>query len=98
MEASRLLAKVTEYWKDYQDCSGLFGERGGIVPFRQASPDWGLVMKQAAGCLASAWARLAARVGEREATHFVEDEWGEKIPKEVIEAGLRQKVRFAHMT
>jgi len=55
-------------------------------------------VKQARGCLASAWARLAAKVGEVEASHFLENEWGEKIPKEVIEAGLMQKARFAHMS
>jgi len=55
-------------------------------------------MKQATGCLASAWVRLAAKVGEVEATHFLENEWGAKIPKEVIEAGLVQKARFAQMS
>jgi hypothetical protein len=55
-------------------------------------------MKQATGCLASAWARVAAKVGEIEATHFLENEWGEKVPEEVIEAGLLQKARFAHMS
>jgi hypothetical protein len=52
---------------------------------------------EASGCLASAWARLAASVGEVEATRFLENEWDEKIPEEVIEAGLLQKARFAHM-
>ena len=56
------------------------------------------MVKQANGCLASAWARLAAKVGEVEATHFLEDEWGQKIPKEVIEVGLLQKARFEHMS
>jgi len=56
------------------------------------------VLKQATGCLAGAWARLAAKVGEVEATHFLENEWGQKIPKEVIEVGLMQKARFAHMS
>jgi hypothetical protein len=56
------------------------------------------VVKQATECLASAWARLAARVGEVAATCFLEDEWGQEIPKEVIEAGLMQKARFAHMS
>ena len=55
------------------------------------------MVKQATGCLASAWARLAAKVGEVEATHFLEYEWGQKIPKEVIEAGLLQKARFGHL-
>jgi acyl carrier protein phosphodiesterase len=61
------------------------------------SPDWRPVMKQARGCLASAWARLAAKVGEIEASHFLENEWGEKIPEEVIEAGLLREPRFAHL-
>ena len=56
------------------------------------------MVKQAKGCLASAWARIAAKVGDLEATQFLEKEWGEKIPKEVIEAGLMQKARFAHMS
>jgi len=56
------------------------------------------VIKQATGCLGSAWARLAARVGEVEATHFLENEWGQKIPKEVIEAGLLQKARFVRLS
>ena len=90
-------AKVTEYWKDYQDCAGLFGERLGVVPYKQLSPDWRPVVKQATGCLASAWARLAAKVGEVEATRFLENEWGQEIPKGVIEAGLIQKARFAHI-
>jgi len=56
------------------------------------------VVKQATGCLASAWARLAARVGEVEATRLLENEWGYKIPEKVIEAGLLQKARFGHMS
>jgi len=56
------------------------------------------VVKQATGCLTSAWARLAANVGEVEATRFLENEWGQAIPKEVIEAGLLQKARFAHLS
>jgi len=56
------------------------------------------VVKQANGCLASVWARLAAKVGEVEATHFLENEWGQAIPKEVIEAGLLQKARFSPMS
>ena len=91
-------AKETDYWKDYQSCDGLFGERQGVLPVKQLSPDWQSLVKQASGCLASAWARLAAKVGEVEATHFLENEWGQKIPKEVIEAGLLQKARFAHMS
>lgn len=65
---------------------------------KQLSADWRPVVKQATGCLASAWAKLAAKVGEVEGTHFLENEWGEKIPKEVIKAGLLQKARFAHMS
>jgi hypothetical protein len=42
--------------------------------------------------------RLAAKVGEVEATLFLENEWGQKIPKEVIEAGLLQKTRFGHIS
>lgn len=56
------------------------------------------MIKQATGCLASALAMLTAKVGEVEATHFLKNEWGQKIPKEVIEAGLMQKARFAHMS
>jgi len=47
--------------------------------------------------MAGAWARLAARVGDVGATCFLEDEWGQEIPKEVIEAGLMQKARFGHL-
>jgi len=47
--------------------------------------------------MASAWARLAAQIGEENATRFLENEWGQKIPKEVIEAGLMQKARFGHL-
>ena len=90
-------AKVMEYWKDYQDCYGLFGERQGVVPVKQLSLEWRPVVKQAAGCMASAWARLAANVGEIEATRFLEKEWGCKIPEKVIEDGLMQKGRFVHM-
>lgn len=56
------------------------------------------MVKQATGCLASAWARLAAKVGEVEATRFLENEWECKIPGKVIEAGLMQKARFSHMS
>jgi len=48
--------------------------------------------------MASAWARLAAQIGEVGATRFLENEWGCKIPEKVIEAGLLQKARFAHMS
>jgi len=33
-----------------------------------------------------------------EASYFLENEWGCKIPKEVIENGLPQKARFGHMS
>jgi len=48
--------------------------------------------------LASAWARLAADVGDTEASLIVRKEWGDGIPQKVIEAGLIQKPRFAHMS
>jgi len=64
---------------------------------KQLSPDWRPVVKQAAGCLTSAWARLAADVGDANATLILEREWEGKIPDKVIEAGLMQKARFAHM-
>lgn len=48
--------------------------------------------------MASAWARLAADVGEDDATLILEKELGCKIPEKVIEAGLMQKARFAHMS
>ena len=54
------------------------------------------MVKQATGCLASAWARLAADVGYANATLIIEKEWGCKIPEKVIEAGLMQKTRFGH--
>jgi len=90
--------RETEYWKDYQSCHGLFGERQGVLPVKRLSPDWRPVVKQATGCLASAWARLAADVGDANATLILEKEWGQKIPKEVIEAGLLQKARFGHIS
>jgi len=48
--------------------------------------------------MAGAWARLAADIGDANATRFLEKEWGCKIPEKVIEAGLLQKARFAEMT
>jgi len=54
--------------------------------------------KASDGRLASAWARLAAKIGEVEATRLLENEWECKIPEKVIEAGLLQKARFAHMS
>jgi hypothetical protein len=55
------------------------------------------LVKQANGCLVSAWARLAADVGDANATRILEKEWECKIPDKVIEAGLLQKARFVHM-
>ena len=52
------------------------------------------MVKQANGCLASAWARLAADVGDANATLILEREWECKIPEKVIDAGLLQKARF----
>ena len=48
--------------------------------------------------MASAWVRLAAEVGDANATLILEKEWECKIPEKVIEAGLLQKARFAHMS
>ncbi len=48
--------------------------------------------------MASAWARLAADVGELKARAILEQEWGHGIPGKVIEAGLLQKARFAHLS
>lgn len=67
-----------------------------LTVFKQISLDWRPVVKQATGCMASAWARLAAQIGEVGATRFLEKDWGQEILKEVIEAGLMQKARFAH--
>jgi len=55
------------------------------------------VVKQANGCLASAWARLAADIGDANATRILEEAWECKIPEKVIEAGLMQKARFGHL-
>lgn len=52
----------------------------------------------AAGCIVSAWTKIVADVGEASATLILKKEWGYKIPQEVIEAGLFQKARFAHMS
>ena len=90
-------AKETDYWRDYQSCYGLFGERRGVLPVKQLSPDWRPVVKQATGCLASAWARLAGDVGDANARMILEKEWECKIPEKVIEAGLLRKGRFTHM-
>lgn len=50
------------------------------------------------GCLASAWARLATDIGEVNATLILEKECGHKIPQQIIEVGLQQKARFAHLS
>jgi len=55
------------------------------------------VVKQANGCLSSAWAKLAVDVGDVNATLILEKEWECKIPAKVIEAGLLQKGRFEHL-
>jgi len=91
-------AKVMEYWRDYQECYGLFGERLGVLPYKQLSLDWRPVLKQAVGCMASAWARLAADIGDANATRILEKEWKCKIPEKIIEAGLMQKARFRHLS
>ncbi len=44
----------------------------------------------------SAFARLAADVGEVKAIVILEKKWGHKMPQEIIEAGLLQKARFTH--
>ena len=91
-------AKETEYWREYQNCCGLFGERQGVLPLKRVSSDWRPLVRQAGGCLASAWARLAADVGEAEATRTVISEWECKIPEKVMEIGSLQRARFAHIS
>ena len=91
-------AKETDYWQDYQSCDGLFGERQGVIPCRQINGEWQQLVKQAFGCLANAFARLAADVGDANATLILEKEWECKIPEKIIEAGLMQKARFGHMS
>ena len=87
-----------DYWKEYQSCDRLFGERHGVLPYRQLSPDWQPLVKQAVGCMASAWARLAADVEDVDATPILEKEWEHGIPNKVIKAGLLLKARFMHMS
>ena len=91
-------ATVTDYWKYYQNCTQLFGERQGVLPYKQSCPDWKPLVKQSNGCLSSAWARLAANEGEEVATRLLQLECGHKIPKNIIEAGLLQKARFVHLS
>jgi len=91
-------AKVIDYWEDYQSCARLFGERQGVLPYKQSCPDWQPLVNQATGCLASAYARLAADVGEAKAAFILKKEWEHGIPRKVIEAGLLQKARFTHLS
>jgi hypothetical protein len=91
-------AKVTDYWKDFQDCALLFGQRRGILPYKQTSKEWRPLVKQSGGCLASAWARIAAKEGDELATRILELECGHRIPRKIIEAGLLQKARYAHLS
>jgi hypothetical protein len=91
-------ARVTGYWREYQSCAGLFGERLGVLPYRQESRECKLLLNQAIGCLANAWAMLAADVGDVKATLILEKAWEQGIPGKVIEAGLLQKARFAHLS
>ena len=91
-------AKVTDYWKDYQDCASLFGERRGILPYKQLSMDWKHLVKQSNGCLASAWARIAANEGDQVATQLLQLECGYRITRKIFEAGLLQKARFLHVS
>lgn len=91
-------APVIGYWKDYQACSGLFGKRRGVLPYRQINTDWQPLVPQAIGCMAGAWARLAVDVGDVKATLILEKEWGCEIPRKLIEEGLLRKARFAHMS
>ncbi len=76
-------AKSTEYWIVYQSCAGLFGERQGVLPYRQLSPDWQKLVKQASGCEASAWAMLAADVGESAVATELKKEYLKEHLKEV---------------
>lgn len=91
-------ARPAPYWKGYQNCTPLFGKRQGVFTYKQNCLDWKPLVKQSNGCLASAWVRLAANEGEEVATRLLELECGHRIPKNVIEAGLLQKARFAHLS
>ena len=57
-----------------------------------------MLVTQANGCEASAWAMLAVDVGDVNATLILEKECGHNISQEVIEARLLRKARFAHMS
>ncbi|MFC1941714.1 hypothetical protein ACFLWU_00670 [Chloroflexota bacterium] len=91
-------AKVNHYWQDYQNCAGLFGERQGVIPYKQVRQDWRPLVNQSDGCLAGAWARLAVDVGDHQATAMLEEACEHEIPQSVIDAGLLQKARFAHLS
>jgi hypothetical protein len=54
-------------------------------------------VKQTLGCMASAWAILAADIGDANATRILEEAWECKIPEKVIEAGLLRKGMFSHL-
>ncbi len=90
-------AKVTEYWEEYQDCAWLFGERRGVLPYKQIGSDYKPLIDQSNGCLASALARLAADVGKEKAISIIEKECRHEIPRDIIEDALLQKARFMHM-
>jgi hypothetical protein len=91
-------AKVADYWKDFQDCAPLFGKRQGILPYKQQKPDWKPLVRQSDGCLASAWARLAANEDDQIATELLQLECGHRIPRKIIEAGIQLKARYAHLS
>jgi hypothetical protein len=90
-------AKETDYWRDYQDCDALFGQRLGVLPYKQLNPNWKMLVKQAQGCYATALAMLAVDFGDDRATSILSKECSHNIPPEIIEAGLIRKVRFSHM-
>jgi hypothetical protein len=91
-------AKVMDYWKTFQDCSALFGVRQGVIPHKQVNDDWRPLVKQAKGCLASAYARLCADIDDSKARLLLIDSWGKGIPEDIIEQGMIQKVRFGHLS
>ena len=91
-------AQVMDYWASYQKCNTLFGEQIGVFPHRESSHDWKPLVKQAEGCMASAWSRLAADIGDEKATLYLEAEWGQILPDNIIKAGILQKAKFAHLS
>ncbi len=48
--------------------------------------------------MGNAWARLAADVGEVNATVILEKERGNGLPEDVIEGGLLQKALFTYFS